>query len=145
MVFFPTTPYHCIMGKLEFCFLEKFRDDKSPEVLVMELSSLKMNPKEKIKDFNKMFLMLKNRIPIDSMPAENIIVAYYTKYLHQNIEIWVKRFKKAMLLEAFKEASQIEKDILSIKDNISNEVEITPYSKKKIEIPPRPPKTKTQS
>jgi hypothetical protein len=31
--------------KFETYFLEKFRDDKSPEVLVMELSSLKMNPK----------------------------------------------------------------------------------------------------
>jgi hypothetical protein len=35
------------------CFLEKFGDDKSPKVLVMELSSLKMNPKEKVKDFNQ--------------------------------------------------------------------------------------------
>jgi hypothetical protein len=46
--------------KFESCFLEKFRDDKSPEVLVMELFSLKMNPKEKIKDFNQRFLTLKN-------------------------------------------------------------------------------------
>jgi hypothetical protein len=46
--------------KFESCFLEKFGDDKSPEVLVMELSSLKMNPKEKIKDFNQSFLTLKN-------------------------------------------------------------------------------------
>ena len=33
--------------KFETCFLEKFRDDKSLEVLLIELSSLKMNPKEK--------------------------------------------------------------------------------------------------
>ena len=38
--------------KFETYFLEKFGDDKSPEVFVMELSSLKMNPKEKVKDFN---------------------------------------------------------------------------------------------
>ena len=48
-------------------------------------------------------------------------------------------------MEAFEEASQIEKDILSLKDNICNEAEITSSSKKKIEILPRPPKTKTQS
>jgi hypothetical protein len=41
--------------KFESCFLEKFGDDKSPEFLVMELSSLKMNPKEKIKDLIKGF------------------------------------------------------------------------------------------
>jgi hypothetical protein len=46
--------------KFESCFLEKFGDKKSLEVLVMELSSLRMNPKEKIKDFNQIFLTLKN-------------------------------------------------------------------------------------
>jgi hypothetical protein len=130
--------------KSEFCFLEKFRDDKSPEVLVMELSSLKMNPKEKIKYFNQRFLTLKNRIPMDSMPAENVIVAYYTKALHQNIAIWVKRPKKATLLEAFEEASQIEKDILSLKDNTFNEIETSSSSKKKIKILSRPPQNKAQ-
>jgi len=39
---------------------------------------------------------------------------------------------KATLLEAFEEARQIEKDILSLKYNLSNEVEITLSSKKKI-------------
>ena len=38
--------------KFESCFLDNFGDDKSPEVLVMEISSLRMKPKEKIKDFN---------------------------------------------------------------------------------------------
>jgi hypothetical protein len=111
----------------------------------MELSNLKMNPKEKVKYFNQRFLMLKNRIPTDSIPVESLIVAYYTKYLHHNIAIWVKRSKKSTSLEAFEEASQIKKDILSLKDNLSNEVEISPSSKKKIEILTRPPQTKTQS
>jgi len=79
------------------------------------------------------------------MPAESFIVAYYTKALHHNVAIWVKRSKKSTLLEAFEEASQIEKDILSLKDNLSNEEEIIRSSKKKIEILPRPPQTKTQS
>jgi hypothetical protein len=79
------------------------------------------------------------------MPAKSLIVAYYTKALHNNIAIWVKRSNKSMLLEAFEEASQIEKNILSLKDNLSNEAEITSSSKKKIEILTRPPQTKTQS
>jgi hypothetical protein len=130
--------------KFETCFLEKFGDDKSPEVLIMELSSLKMNPKEKVKDFNQIFLTLKNKIPTDSMPVESLIVAYYAKALHNNIAIWVKRSKKNTLLEAFEEASQIEKDILSLKDNLSSEAETTSSSKKKIEILTRPPQTKNQ-
>jgi hypothetical protein len=53
---------HTIMSweNFESCFLEKFGDNKPPEVLVMDLSSLKMNPKEKVKDFNQIFLTLKN-------------------------------------------------------------------------------------
>jgi hypothetical protein len=130
--------------KFESIFLEKFGDGKPPEVLVMDLSNLKMNAKEKVKDFNQRFLTLKNRIPTDSMPAESLVIAYYTKALHQNIAIWVKRSKKAMLVQAFEEATQIEKDILSLKDSSSNETENTSSSKKKIEILPRPTQNKTQ-
>jgi hypothetical protein len=130
--------------KFESIFLEKFGDGKPPEVLVMDLSNLKMNAKEKVKDFNQRFLTLKNRIPADSMPAESLVIAYYTKALHQSIAIWVKRSKKATLLEAFEEATQIEKDILSLKDSSSNETETVSSSKKKIEILPRPTQNKTQ-
>jgi hypothetical protein len=130
--------------KFESIFLEKFGDGKPPEVLVMDLSNLKMNAKEKVKDFNQRFLTLKNRIPTDSMPAESLVIAYYKKALHQSIAIWVRRSKKATLVEAFEEATQIEKDILSLKDSSSNETENTPSSKKKIEILPMPIQNKAQ-
>ena len=116
--------------KFESIFLEKFGDGKPPEVLVMDLSNLKMNAKEKVKDFNQRFLTLKNRIPADSMPAESLVIAYYTKALHQSIAIWVKRSKKATLVESFEEATQIEKDILSLKDPSRNESETASSSKK---------------
>jgi hypothetical protein len=108
----------------------------------MEFSSLKMNPKEKSERFNQRFLTLKNKIPTDSMLAGSLIVPYYAKSFHNNIAIWVKRYKKNTLLEGFEEASQIEKDILSLKDSLSSEVETTSSSKKKIEILTRPPQTK---
>jgi hypothetical protein len=128
--------------RFETFFLEKFGDDKSPEVLVMELSNMKMNPKEKVKDFNQRFLTLKNKIPADSMPAENMIVAYYAKALHHTTTMWVKRSKKNTLLEAFEEAVLIEKDMLSLKDNTNPETESTSSSKKKIEILTKPPSNK---
>jgi hypothetical protein len=124
--------------------LEKFRDGKPPEILVMDPSSLRINPKEKVKYFNQRFLILKNWIPMDSMPTENLIIAYYTKALHQSIAIWVKRSKKATLLEAFEEANQIEKYILSLKESTSNEIETSSSSKKKIKILPRPTQSKTE-
>ena len=98
----------------------------------MELSSLKMNLKEKVKDFNQRFITLKNKIHVDLMPIESLIVAYYTKALHKNIAIWVKRSKKNTLFEYFEEASQIEKDILRLKYNLRSEPETTSSSKKKI-------------
>jgi uncharacterized protein YicC (UPF0701 family) len=103
-----------------------------------------MNPKEKVKDFNQRFLTLKNRIPTDLMSVENLIIEYYTKALHQSISIWVKRYKKASLLEAFEEANKIEKHILSLNDATRNETETSSSSKKKIEILPRPTQSKTQ-
>jgi hypothetical protein len=96
-------------------------DEKSPEVLVMELSNMKMNPPKKFKDFNKRFLTLKNKILADSMHTENLIIAYYAKYLHHNIAMWVKSSKKNTLLEAFEEVVCIEKGILSLKDNTNPE------------------------
>jgi hypothetical protein len=78
------------------------------------------------------------------MPAKSLVIAYYTKALHQSIAIWVKRSKKATLLEAFEEAMQIEKDILSLKDSSSNEAETISSPKKKIEILPRPTQNKMQ-
>jgi hypothetical protein len=110
----------------------------------MEISSLKMIPKEKLKDFNQRFLKLKKNIPTNLMPAKSLIIAYYAKAFHNNVAIWVKRSKKNMLLEAFDEASQIEKDILRLKDNLNSEAKMASSSKKKIEILTRPPQTKNQ-
>jgi hypothetical protein len=87
---------------------------------------------------------VKNKIHVDLMPAKNLIVAYYTKALHNNIAIWVKRSKKNTLLESFEEVVLIEKDILRLKDSLNSEVETTSSSKKKIEILTRPPQTKNQ-
>jgi hypothetical protein len=50
----------------------------------MELSSMKMNPKEKVNDFNQRFLMLKKKIPTKSIYVENFIIAYYVKALQHN-------------------------------------------------------------
>jgi hypothetical protein len=50
----------------------------------MELSSMKMNPKEKVNDFNQRFLTLKKKIPTKSIYVENFIIAYYVKALQHN-------------------------------------------------------------
>ena len=55
-------------------FLDKFEEDKTLALLALELSRIKMEPKERIKDFNQIFLTLKNKIHIASQPPEDIII-----------------------------------------------------------------------
>ena len=43
-------------GAFQQAFLDKFGDDKTPAALVLELSRLKMESKEKVKDFNIRFI-----------------------------------------------------------------------------------------
>ena len=54
----------------ETAFTENFGDDKSPIVLVLELSMMQMDSKEKVKDFNPRFMSLINKIPTTSHPRD---------------------------------------------------------------------------
>ena len=42
-------------NEFDLAFTNKFEDDKTPAVLVSELSRIRMEPKEKVKDFNQRF------------------------------------------------------------------------------------------
>ena len=53
----------------ETLFLERFGDDRTPEYLVMDLSSLIKKGKERVKYFNQRFSYLKNIIPTNVLPA----------------------------------------------------------------------------
>ena len=62
-------------------FTQNFGDDKTPEELVIELSSMKTKGKERVKDYNHWFSYLKNRIPNTILTIEELLVAYYIKGL----------------------------------------------------------------
>ena len=49
-------------------FTQRFRDDKTPEELAIDLSSMKTKGKERVKDYNHQFSYLKNRIPNTVLP-----------------------------------------------------------------------------
>jgi hypothetical protein len=93
----------------EISFMKKFGEDKTPTTLVLEFSRIKMNPKEKIKDFNQIFLTLMNKILEDSRPADNVIIEFYTTTLPSSIAIFVKRAGKNTLAETFEETLDVEK------------------------------------
>ena len=71
-------------------FLNKFGEDKTLVTLVLELSRIKMNPKEKIKEFNQRFLTLRNKIPIAVRPAEAVTLEFYTSALPLSVAMFVK-------------------------------------------------------
>jgi len=78
-------------------FLEKFVDDKTPAMLLKELGSLKMKPKEKVKDFNQRFNHILNKFVVDTKPHDSITVDYYTPALSTNIAQFVKQAAKPTL------------------------------------------------
>ena len=73
--------------QFEALFLQKFEDDNTAEDLVIELSSLKISPKEGVKDFNQRFSCLKNKIPVRVLPTEELLVAYFIKGLPRMIDM----------------------------------------------------------
>ena len=95
--------------------LENFVDDKTPAMLLKELGSLKIEGKEKVKDFNQRFTRILNKFVTDTKPHESITVDYYTSALPTNIAQFVKWAVKPTLLESCEEAIVVEKYLCAIK------------------------------
>ena len=60
-------------NQFQTSFFDKFGGDKTPTILVLELSHIRMDDKEKVKDFNQCFLSLRNKIPTESRPIEGVV------------------------------------------------------------------------
>ena len=58
-------------------------------MLVLDLSRIKMDSKEKVKDFNQRFLSLNNKIPIKSRPMDGVVIEFYTSFLPQTMAMFV--------------------------------------------------------
>ena len=75
--------------------LDNFGEDKTHVALVLELSRIKIDSKERIKDFNKRFLTLKNKIPASSQSPQDIIIENYASTLPKYLGMFVKQANKA--------------------------------------------------
>jgi len=95
-------------------FFKKIVDDKTMTMLLKGLGNLKMEEKEKVKDFNKRFLCILNKFAADMKPHDSITVDYYTYTLPTSIAQFIKRAMKPMLLENYDEAIAMEKDLCMI-------------------------------
>lgn len=72
-------------------FLDKYGDEKTLAALVLELSHLKMETKEKVKDFNIQFNTLFNRILATARPIEEVLMEFYITSLPDPTAMLVKR------------------------------------------------------
>jgi hypothetical protein len=64
-----------------------------------------MDPKEKVKDFNQIFLSLINKILDTSKLAEDVSIEFYTSYFLATMAMFLKREKKNTLELTFKDTS----------------------------------------
>ena len=129
------------MGCVLELLTQKFGDDKTPEDLVIDLSSMNTKGKEWFKDYNQRFSYLKNRIPNTVLPVEKLLVAYYIKGLPTQIAMWVKRARKEYLQDAFFEAIQVERDMLYLKYNPDSTSKQAPTSCRKTDGSLKPANT----
>jgi hypothetical protein len=79
-------------------FLSQFRDVKTSRVLFLEISRIKINKKENLKEFNQRFINICNKIPDN--PTESIQVEFYIVALPPPIAMFVKA-KEKITLEFF--------------------------------------------
>jgi hypothetical protein len=87
--------------------------------LLLELSRLRINRNEKVKEFNKIFITLLNRIP--NKPVAVVKIEYYNVALPLPVAMFVKKKEIRTLAENFEEAIKVEKSLASISIHQGNE------------------------
>ena len=122
-------------NEFDLAFMNKFRDDKTPAALVLELSRIRIETKEKVKYFNQRFLTLRNRIPAASRPAEDVTIEFYTSALPVSMAMFFRQKSKLTLVENFEEAIKVENDMSAIKENPGVDTDSASSSRKKTDSP----------
>jgi len=98
----------------QWAFLDKFGDDKTHVALVLELPRLKMETKEKVKDFNIRFNTFFNRIMANATPTNEMIMEFYITALLVPIVMLVKRSNAQTLQGAIDEAIKVENEMINL-------------------------------
>lgn len=91
-----------------------FVDNKTPATLLKELGSLKMEGKEKVKDFNGRFMHILNKFAVDTKPHDSITVNYYMSALPTTIAQFIMRAVKPTRLESCEEDILVDKELHAI-------------------------------
>lgn len=95
-------------------FLQIFSEDKTPSMLLMELSTIKCQKKEKVKYFNRLFSTILKKFPPNMALDDFITINYYTKALPRDIAVFLKHETRATFVANYATALAVEKDMISI-------------------------------
>jgi hypothetical protein len=85
--------------------MTQFGDEKTLGTLFLDLSKIKINKKEKNKDFNQIFTTLHKKIP--DKPTETVQMEFYTCTLPTPIAMFLKRKEKQTLVVNLEEAIKV--------------------------------------
>jgi hypothetical protein len=94
--------------KFQKDFLEKFAEETTMGALMDELFMATMNLKERVKDFNQIFMTILNKFQPTAKPTQELQIEVYANALLASISMFVKRAAKQTLAENFEEAKMIE-------------------------------------
>lgn len=99
----------------------KFGEDKSPTTLVLEISRIKMDLKENVKDFNQRFLTLLNKILVALRPIDVVLIELYTTSFPITHAFFVKKVGKKTLRETFDEEIKVDKELMTLIGSLGSE------------------------
>jgi hypothetical protein len=96
-----------------------------------ELFAATMSSKERVKDFNQIFMTILNKFQPEAKPTQELQIEVYANALPASISMFVKRAAKRTLAENFEEAKMIEFQMKGCKEGQVSLV------KKEAQPPPR--------
>ena len=99
--------------------MTQFDNDKKLGIFFLDISRIRINKKEKVKDFNQIFITPLNKI-LDK-PTEVVQIDFYTTALPPPVARFVKRKEIRTLAENFVEAIKVENDLATISTHQGNE------------------------
>ena len=74
--------------QFEVTFMEQFRNEETSGILFLEISTMRINKKDKVKYCNQRFITLLNKIP--DKPSEAVQIEFYTVTFPPPIAMFVK-------------------------------------------------------
>ena len=99
--------------------MAQFKDEKISRILFLEIAGIRINEKDKVKDFNLIFITLLNRIRIK--PTKAVQIEFYTIAVLPPISMFVNNWEKQTLVDNFAEAIKVEKDLATISNYLGDE------------------------